>query len=217
MRVTVLGGTGRLGSHLVTTLLSRGHQPVVIGRSASSASAPEGAEVLRGDVLDPDVMQQAVRGSQAIMTALSIPRATRSPFAEVRGPADLHSRSAQLLLASMEAEDVRRLVKVSAQGVGDSAQLAGVGFRTLVRHSNLRPAFEDHAVADQRVQESSCDWTIVRPPILADVPSRGGVTASERARTWTWTRVPMTDVADWMVAALEDRDTFGRTLTLLPR
>lgn len=216
MRVTVLGGTGRLGKHLVDTLLSAGHHPVVVGRSAAAVTAPAGAEVVRGDVLDPDLMKRAVSGSEAVLTALSIPRATRSPFAAVVGPADLHSRSTKLLLEAMRTEGARRLVKVSAQGVGESSQLAGLGFRALVRHSNLRPAFEDHAVADSEIQGCSRDWTIVRPPILADGPSRGGVKAAEARRTWTWTRVAMVDVASWMVDALEDPDTFGRTLTLVP-
>lgn len=171
---------------------------------------------MAGDACDAEHVDRALSGVSAVVTALSIPRSSRSPFAPIRGPLDLHSRSMRVLLEAMEHHDVQRLVKVSAQGVGDSASRAGWAFRALVASSNLRPAFEDHARADAMVCDSGISWTVVRPPILAE--SAGGATlvATEDAVTWTWTRVSIDDVARWVADAIDDEGTVGRVLTLAP-
>ncbi len=167
-----------------------------------------------GDVLADGVLDRAVGGVDAVIVALSIPRTSRSPFAATVGPTDLHSRSTRRLLDAMAGAGVRRLVKISAQGVGDSAPRAGWGFRLLVACSQLAPAFADHAVADELVRASDLDWTIVRPPVLADGPATGHVEAGEALTTWSWSRVRTGDVAAFVVASLPDPGTVRRVLTL---
>lgn len=215
-RVLVVGGTGRLGRKVAEALCAAGRTPVVLGRSADPNSVPRGAIACAADACDPAQVAQALDDVDAVVTALSIPRASRSPFAPVTGPADLHSRSTRVLLDAMQQRGVRRLLKVSAQGVGDSAKRAGWGFRALVATSNLRPAFEDHAIADALVADSALDWTVVRPPILSEAAGGVPLLASEAATTWSWTRVALDDVAAWIVGALDDPRTFGRVVTLRP-
>lgn len=216
MRVVVLGGTGRTGRRIVAAGVEAGLQMVSFGRSARADSVPPGAEAHAGDVLQASDVRAALDGADALVTALSIPRVTRSPFSALVGPPDLHSRSTALLLDVLPDCGVRRWVKLSAQGVGDSAPRAGWGFRALVAASNLRPAFTDHAVADAALQQADLDWTIIRPPMLDDGEATGAVVASPDAITWTWTRVRTGDVAAWIIGALDDDTTVRRTLSLVP-
>ena len=51
MRVLVLGGTGYVGSEVVASLLSAGHEVRALVHSEGSR-VPEGAEPVRGDVAD---------------------------------------------------------------------------------------------------------------------------------------------------------------------
>lgn len=55
MRVLVLGGTGSIGSAVLTELLAAGHDVLALARSEHSASlmATRGAKILRGDMRDP--------------------------------------------------------------------------------------------------------------------------------------------------------------------
>lgn len=214
MRVVVIGGTGRLGREVVTRCLAAGHTPVMFGRSVTEV-AP-GAVAAVGDATDAAALGQALAGADAAVIALSIPRATSSPFAAVTGPADLHSRSARLTLEALRHHGVRRVIKVSAQGVGSSAHRAGWGFRALVAVSNLAPAFADHAVADDLICASDRDWTVVHPPMLADGGGDGAVTAGESVQTGTLTRLPRGDLARWLVEALTDGAWVGRRVTIGP-
>lgn len=215
MRVLVFGGTGRTGRSIATEALRAGHEVVAFGRSATRASVPEGAIPLAGDVTNAEVVERAIQGVDAVVSCLSVPRAGPSPFAAVVGPANLHSASASIVLRAMERQGVRRLVKVSAQGVGDSAPRTGWGFRLLVAASNLKTAFADHAVADALVADSGLDWTIVRPPMLSDGPV-AGVRADPTGVTYTWTRVARADVARWIVGTLDDPTWVHHVVSLVP-
>lgn len=212
----VLGGTGRTGRRVVQAAIARELRPVAFGRSARPETVPEGARAFSGDAGEPGDLRRALEGVDAVVVALSIPRRSRSPFAPVVGPPDLHSRSTASLLEAMQQQGVRRLIKVSAQGVGDSAARAGWGFRALVAASNLRPAFVDHARADALVQASDLDWTIVRPPVLSDAPAAGPLRSGTDLVTWSTTRVRTGDLAAWILDALDDEGTFGQVLTLAP-
>lgn len=55
MRVLVLGGTGSIGSAVLTELLAAGHDVLALARSENSAALMEahGAKILRGDMRNP--------------------------------------------------------------------------------------------------------------------------------------------------------------------
>lgn len=216
MHVVVFGATGRTGRQIVEEALAAGHTVRAVGRSAPSRDWPAGVEPFAADVLDPAAIDGALAGADAVVLALSIPRTSRSPFAPLTGPTDLHSRSLELLLPRMKTHGIRRVIKLSAQGVGDSASRAGWLFRALVQSSNLRPAFEDHARADALLQGSELDWTILRPPMLDAAPAGPGVRPDPDGVTWSWTRVRTGDVARFAVQQLDRPASHGQIWTLLP-
>ena len=60
MRVLVAGGSGFIGSHVVSALLAAGHEVAALGRGARTA--PAGAEFLTADRGDAAAMARALRG-----------------------------------------------------------------------------------------------------------------------------------------------------------
>ncbi|MGH2907989.1 MAG: SDR family oxidoreductase [Solirubrobacteraceae bacterium] len=69
MRVFVTGASGWIGSAVTTELISAGHRVVGLARSDESAAALEalGADALRGDVQDLDVLRAGARDSEGVV------------------------------------------------------------------------------------------------------------------------------------------------------
>jgi nucleoside-diphosphate-sugar epimerase len=69
MRVLVTGATGRVGSRFVPRLLDQGEEVRVLVRDGGRAEplARRGAEVLVGDLGDPDALKRAVAGVDAVV------------------------------------------------------------------------------------------------------------------------------------------------------
>ncbi len=78
MRVLVTGGTGYVGSHTVAALVGAGHDVTVLARSpdrVAPALRPIGVADVRtaaGDVTDPDSVERALQGHEAVVHAASV-------------------------------------------------------------------------------------------------------------------------------------------------
>jgi nucleoside-diphosphate-sugar epimerase len=78
MVVAVTGGTGYLGSHAIAALASAGHRIRVLARSPDSVPcvlAPLGVdhvETVPGDVTNPDAVERALDGADAVLHAASV-------------------------------------------------------------------------------------------------------------------------------------------------
>src|SRR5690242_8158925 len=69
MRVFVTGASGWIGSAVIPELLTRGHEVLGLARSDAAAEtvAASGAEVLRGDVQDIDILRAGAEQADGVV------------------------------------------------------------------------------------------------------------------------------------------------------
>jgi nucleoside-diphosphate-sugar epimerase len=89
MHVFVTGGTGTIGSAVVTELLGNGHTVLAVARSDDSAHALKdaGAEALRGGLTDLDVLRAGAAQSDGVIS-LAFGRDYSSPEALAQSVAE---------------------------------------------------------------------------------------------------------------------------------
>ncbi|SNX63318.1 putative NADH-flavin reductase [Streptomyces sp. TLI_55] len=167
MKLTVFGATGGIGKEIVRQALGSGHEVTAVVRDPARLNVTgEGLEVFRADLTDPEAVRSAVAGRDAVLSGLGA-RSTKD--------AGIATRLTRTVLAAMEAEDVRRLLVVSAAPVGPAPEHDGLldrGMRGLVS-ALLKNVYADLREMETELARSSTDWTSVRPPRLQNKPVSG--------------------------------------------
>ena len=191
MKLLILGATGATGRQLVTQALDAVHAVAALVRDPGKLDERRPIEIIKGDAKSAETIAAAVRGRDAVLSALGTGKSFRG---------DIASRAAANLLRS----DVKRLIFMSAFGVGDSFNdatlLQRFFFRTL-----LRSIYADKAKADALIQQSPIEWTIVRPVGLTNGPRTGKYRVGEHLGLRGFPTVSRADVADFMVRELTER------------
>jgi uncharacterized protein YbjT (DUF2867 family) len=156
MKLVIIGGTGLIGSKLVTTLREQGHEAV--------AAAPEtGVNTLTGQGLT-----EALRGASVVVDV------SNSPSFEEAAVMEFFTTSTRSLLEGAAAAGVRHYVALSVVGterVADSPYLRAKNTQeTLIKGAGI-PYSIVHATQFfefiTRVADEATDGTTVRlPPVL---------------------------------------------------
>lgn len=165
-KLLVLGATGGTGKLIVSQAAARGYDVAVLVRSAEKGRALDGVEYFVGDARDEQILRQALKGRDAVISALGTPV---SPFREVT----LLSSATRALVSAMKVERVSRLVCITGIGAGDSAGHGGFLFDKLILPLLLRKVYTDKNRQEDIVRESGLDWVLVRPTVLNNQPGRG--------------------------------------------
>jgi len=194
MKVLVFGATGGTGRAVVEQARAAGHEVTAFTRAE------------HGDVTtDRDAVAQALRGQDAVISALGRGKSFRSR--------QLMSRGMDVILPAMQREGVRRLIVTSAFGVGDQLYEAPFVARLFFRLP-LRHIYNDKAIADDFVRESDLDWTIVCPTMLTDRPPTGRYRAGEHLELHGLPKISRADVAEFMVRQLTDQTWLRKTVVI---
>ena len=199
MKIAIFGANGPTGRELVRQALEAGHEVTAFVRDAQAFDlAHERLRVIVGDTLrDDGKVAEAVRGQDAVVSALG----RRASFKS----ANLIRLSLQSIVSAMERGGVRRLVLVSAFGVGDSKRDAPLVPRIMYRLF-LSDIFADKKAAEDDLRRSSVDWTVVYPVLLTNGPATGSYRVGERLELSGMPKISRADVAHFVLAHLDRRD-----------
>jgi putative NADH-flavin reductase len=167
MKILILGITGRTGRLVAAEAIKRGHEVVGIARDKSKISLKE-AEISEGTPYDYKTVQKAIDDCDSVISTLNIFPQSQGLFGKIRTPLDSMSLSINNIVKLMEEKGIKRIVVMTALGVGDSInQLPGF-FAFIVKVTNIKHAYADHDRQEKILEKSSLDWTVVRPVGLND-------------------------------------------------
>jgi nucleoside-diphosphate-sugar epimerase len=205
MRVTVLGGTGKIGRHVVEQLLAAGHQVVALVRTPAKLSIEHpGLTVRAGQLSDAEAVRTAVTGSDAVISALG-PTLNRG----ARGtPVTDGTRT---VITAMRQAGVPRFIGLATPSVPDPRDRPTLKAKVLPVLAGL---MFPNALAELRgmtavVTGSDLEWTLARITNPTDKPSAGTVRAGFLGIDAVGSAMSRADIAAFLVAQLTD-DTYRR-------
>jgi putative NADH-flavin reductase len=200
-RLLIIGATGGTGRQLVAQALERGFTVTALVRDPSRLTIvhPQLA-VVRGDVLDESSVEAAMRGQEAVVSALGHRR--------YYSPTRTLSEGTRNVLRAMEAHGVARFVCETSLGIGDSAGRMGLYYTFFTIPVVLPLYFWDKARQERLIAASRSEWVIVRPGVLTNGEKRGRYRHGRQVGSFLWTvRISRADVADFMLNQLTS-DTY---------
>ena len=202
--ILVAGGTGRLGSLVVTGLTAHGERVRVLTRNVERAVSLVGplVELYQGDIRDRRSLGQAVAGSRVVVSAVH-------GFA---GPG-------RVTPESVDRDGNANLVAAASAAKADVVLVSGVG----VEANHPMELFRMKAAAEDNLRNSGVPWTIVRATAFLELYLElMRESAGKSGRPLIFGRgenpinfVSVTVVAHAVVSAVLDPSQRGRVLSVV--
>jgi uncharacterized protein YbjT (DUF2867 family) len=148
--ITIFGGTGFIGRHLVPMLVRSGERVRLAvrqaGRAQMTTRSAQAAEIIQADVLDDAGVGAAVAGTDAVVNLVGI--LTETATQSYRA---IHFEAARRVALAAQRHGVTRLIHISALGASPTS-----------------PAISDRTKAEgeQAVRAAFPQATIVRPSLV---------------------------------------------------
>ena len=168
MKLVIFGATSETGKQVVTQALAAGHEITAFVRDALKLGiSHEKLKVISGDALNPFQVEDAVKGSEAVLSTLG-PKGK---------PMVMAAESTKNIISAMEKHGINRLVVVSVAGVAVSQDNRGPSFVDKLLKFFLKDVFTDRENQLAVLDSSKVDWVAVRVPRLTDDAPTGSVKA----------------------------------------
>lgn len=209
MKILVLGASQGTGALCVKAALAKGHSVGAFSRTPSKLGLSHPAlTLIPGDFHDAESVRKAVEGHDAVIIT-----ASPSSLGAIKEKPDFFSRGTQYCIAAMKQLGVKRLVVLTAHGVGDSQPAASWFQRTFLIGALLKGFFRDHDVQERLVRESGLDFVIARPTRLTNGPAKGKYLRSVEVRPMPGS-IARADLAEFLVEACESSTFVGQVVHL---
>ena len=206
MRIFLTGGTGFVGSEVLRQLVAAGHAVRCLVRKGSEGklAVREGVEIRHGDVSEPETLEGALQGCDAVIHLVGIIREFPGKGITFKR---LHFEATRTMVAAAESQGVKRYLQMSANGTRENA---------------TSPYHQTKWKAEEAVRASSLAWTIFRPSLifgpgdafvnmLAEMMRKLPVMPVIGDGRYRMTPVAVEDVATSFVKALTLPVTIGKT------
>jgi NADH dehydrogenase len=153
MKVSLIGGTGFVGTYIVEQLLKLGHTPRLLIRSGQldRASLPQGCELVEGDIVQADSVAACLAGSDAAVYLIGILRELPSRGITFE---ELQYRGVERVIETARAAGIKRFLLMSANGVKPN----GTAYQ------------RTKYLAEEALKASGLEWTIFRPSVIFGDP-----------------------------------------------
>ena len=158
-----------------------------------------------GDVLDKELVSSTVDGKDAVISALGAGLSLRSR--------DIIYQSLSVLIPAMNSKNVKRLIFLSAFGVGTTFRQANL-FQRIIFRLPLKNIYRDKEKGEELLMASQLDWTLVKPVVLTDKPYTGKYKVGEKFVMKGTPKITRADVADFMLKQLNDNSYLRKSAIL---
>ena len=194
MKVVIFGASGKTGHHLVKVALSRRHKVSVFVRDPSRLLIDYSRlRIFKGDVMNSDAVENAVRGQDAVVCAIG---------SNGKEPSTVLSEGTWNIVRAMKAHGVKRFICLSAAGALGSD--TGFFMKRILIHFFMKNMYMEKKRQLDVTVKSGLDWIVVRAPKLTDEPLKGKYEISMESPIHG--KITRLDMAIFMINQLKNKE-----------
>jgi putative NADH-flavin reductase len=193
MKITIFGASSPTGKLLIQKALARGYEVRAFVRDETKLGiAHPNLNVICGDALNPSQVDDAVRGSDAVLSTLG-PKGK---------PAVMAAESTKNIVNAMQKHGVKRLVVVSVAGIPVAQDQRKKNLVDGLLKLLLRDVFVDREKQLTELESSNVSWTALRVPRLTDGLATGSV-KTFFGKPSPRLKITRADLADFMLEQIK--------------
>jgi putative NADH-flavin reductase len=208
MKLLVIGASRGIGLELLRQALAAGHEVTAIARRPQRLHIINGnLKVIKGDIRDKYVIEEAVHGQDAVCITIGI-----IPTLQ---PVSVFSEGTMRVVEAMNKSSCKRIICVTGIGAGDSRGHGGFLYDKIFKPLLLKTIYEDKNRQEAIIRESGLDWVLVRPGFLTNGPRTGKYRVLTELSGVKAGKIPRADVADFMLREAAEMKHKGQTPLLM--
>ncbi|HJV45045.1 MAG TPA: NAD(P)H-binding protein [Bacillota bacterium] len=194
MHIFLLGGTGRVGSHILQFALNQGYKVSALARYCEERNYVQHPNLtwFYGNALQIEDIDRGMRGADVVISALS-----------TDGTITL-SQSIPLILHSMNQHHINRMITIGTAGILSSrSDSTALRYETGESNRKLVRATKEHHKVYLALEDSEVDYTIVCPTHMPDGERLGTYRTEAHYLPKDGKKIHVPDVADLAFKLLE--------------
>ena len=206
MKLLIVGGTGGTGKELIEQALEQGHRLTALVRNPDRVKTSHpNLQVVKGDILDFNIVQDVVEGQDAVLSALG----HKKFFVRTT----ILSSGTKNIIGAMQKHNVSRFICITSLGINESRFKLGLYYTLFVIPFIVFFYFLDKSKQEKLIKESKLSWTIIRPGQLTNGKKRGVYKHGPNVGSYILTKmISRADVAHFMLSQLNDITYFGKAV-----
>jgi putative NADH-flavin reductase len=202
----IVGANGGIGRQCVEFALKEGHHVTALLRNPAKLKITHtNLQVIKGDIMQPDTLLQAVENQDAVISAIGVSGGLGSDK-----PTVLYSQGNANLLQAMNKKGVSRAFFISASAVEISPVLPFYvrWAAKYILQKLLKNMYADLRIMEELIKASHTNWTIIRPPRLTDKPVTGNYRTAINAFLKNALSISRGDVAHCIINNINNTATY---------
>jgi len=206
MNILLFGATGDMGQLVLRTALKADHKVKAFVRNPAGITLEDkNLIVVKGNITDTKSIESALSKVDVVISTLGSKSFTKHDTILIEG--------LRHILEAMQNSSVKRLIFISAFGVGETYREAGfiskILFSTL-----LRIPYADKLEQEKLVKGSKTDWTLIHPARLTTDPSVGKYKVGEHLHLSSNSTISRAGVADFIVKQVDSKEFIKQSVTI---
>jgi putative NADH-flavin reductase len=201
MKIAILGSTGFVGKVLINKAVVAGYQVKTLARYPERLEyIKDKVEIIKGNVFEPLSIDATIEDTEAVISTIG-------PPPDKKCDPSLYENAMKDIVRSMDKYGVKRYIHIGGAGhAGGEDEKWTLNRRFLRLFLNLfgKQILVAKHMEWEVLKKSDLDWTLVRPPRIANEVASGNISANEKKLESL--KVSVGDLTDFILEQITSKE-----------